>query len=374
VIDALASIIFDTNAPLDTPAIFNTIDAEAPTSAVAALPSTSPPSFTVSWSISDGAGSGAGTFDVFVSDDGGPFTLLLDDTPLTSTTFNGEVDHTYAFYSVATDGVGFVETSSGIAQATTLTVATASGSAALVDDPLNPGRQMLVVSGTSGDDVIRITRARRGVRAVINGVAQGIFNAASRIEIFGDAGDDSIDLAGVALSVVIRGGAGNDTVGGGGGRDLLFGDGGEDILTGRKGADILLGGDGNDMLAGDVGADLLIGGDGIDTLTAGKHSDLLIGGSTLHDGDETALRAILDEWRSRRSYDQRVANLVSGGGGGLNGTTLLDGASLVGDSFADILRGGKAQDWFLSGPNGTTPADNVLLASGERLGSTEIPA
>ena len=74
-LNAQASIVFDTNAAIATPQIVNTIDASPPTSSVTALPSTTPtPSFTVSWSGSDGAGPGIADYNVYVSDDGGPFT------------------------------------------------------------------------------------------------------------------------------------------------------------------------------------------------------------------------------------------------------------------------------------------------------------
>ena len=52
-------------------------------------------SFTVTWSGSD-EGAGLNTFAVFVSDNGGPFTLLLTDTPGTSAIFNGQAGHAYA--------------------------------------------------------------------------------------------------------------------------------------------------------------------------------------------------------------------------------------------------------------------------------------
>jgi len=99
----------------------NTIDAGPPTSTVAALPSTTTtPSFTVSWSgTDDTGGSGIATYDIFVSDNGGPFTPFLLDTTQTSATFNGVNGHTYAFYSVATDNVGNVQPTPTVAQATT---------------------------------------------------------------------------------------------------------------------------------------------------------------------------------------------------------------------------------------------------------------
>ena len=109
-INAQATVVFDTNAPLNTNTTTNTIDAGTPTSSVTALPaSESSPSFTVSWSGSDGEGPGIASYNVYVSDDGGPFQPYLTGTTLTSTTFTGQVGHTYGFYSVATDPLGFTQ-------------------------------------------------------------------------------------------------------------------------------------------------------------------------------------------------------------------------------------------------------------------------
>jgi hypothetical protein len=123
-IDALATIVFDTEDPLNTPSIFNTLDAAPPTSTVDPLPTISTTeTFSVSWSGSDDAngtpGSGIAKYDIFVSDNGGPFQLWLDDTTATSGVYSGEADHTYRLYSVATDHVGHEETTSRTAQTQT---------------------------------------------------------------------------------------------------------------------------------------------------------------------------------------------------------------------------------------------------------------
>jgi RHS repeat-associated protein len=120
-IDQQARIIFDLNDPIDTPVWTNTIDAGVPSSSVSALPEISTSAdVLVSWTGADDAGgSGAATFDIFVSDNGGPFVLWLDDTPATSATWSGEDGHTYAFYSVARDGVGFTEADPGVADTQT---------------------------------------------------------------------------------------------------------------------------------------------------------------------------------------------------------------------------------------------------------------
>src|SRR5205823_6171301 len=99
--------------------IVNTIDADAPTSSVHSLPVFSGPNFTVSWAGQDGAGSGAATYDVYVSDNGGALQLWLTQTPLTQANYPGVDGHSYAFYSVATDHVGHQEVTAAAAQATT---------------------------------------------------------------------------------------------------------------------------------------------------------------------------------------------------------------------------------------------------------------
>jgi len=60
------------------------------------------------------------TYDVFVSKNNGVFTLLLDDTTVTSTAFTGEDGNRYGFFVVATDNVGFVQPTPGGEQAFTM--------------------------------------------------------------------------------------------------------------------------------------------------------------------------------------------------------------------------------------------------------------
>lgn len=116
-IDAQARIVFDNNAPIDTPAVFNTIDADPPSAAVLPLPNFRPATFNVSWTGSDTPG-GPG-YDVFVSVDGGAFVLWLDDTTLTAAAYTGADGHTYAFSAVATDLVGYTQVTPAVGQATT---------------------------------------------------------------------------------------------------------------------------------------------------------------------------------------------------------------------------------------------------------------
>jgi hypothetical protein len=149
----VARIVFDVNPAIDTDQVdphdpskgidpaktdLNTIDSVAPTSSVAALPGFSLGTFTLNWSGSDDpGGSGLQYFDIYVSDNGGPYTAFLNSTNLTSATFNGTNGHTYSFYSVATDNVGNREATPGTAQASTV-VNTVSPSVTLSTTSANP--------------------------------------------------------------------------------------------------------------------------------------------------------------------------------------------------------------------------------------------
>ncbi|MFM6436862.1 MAG: Calx-beta domain-containing protein, partial [Microcystis panniformis] len=120
IIDAAATIVFDTEEPIDTPPIFHTIDPVSPQSAVTALPATtSETSFTVTWTGTDGtAGAGLAKYTVYVSDNGGNFTSWLTNTSNTSAIYTGREGHTYRFYTTATDNVGNTEAIPTTADAT----------------------------------------------------------------------------------------------------------------------------------------------------------------------------------------------------------------------------------------------------------------
>jgi hypothetical protein len=134
--------VFDVNPPITTDQVddndptkgidpnkqdLNTIDAVAPASTVAPLAATTTSNvFTVSWSGSDDpGGSGISAYDIFVSDNGGPFTLWQSDSTQTSAVYDGAIGHAYGFYSVAADNAGNVQATPTSAQATTRVIAPA---------------------------------------------------------------------------------------------------------------------------------------------------------------------------------------------------------------------------------------------------------
>ena len=103
-------------------------DVAAPTSAVAELPANSPEIFTVFWSgEDDSGGTGIAGFDVYVSDNGGPYARWVTGANAGGAVFSGSPDHSYAFYSVAFDRAGNRETPPAGPDATTaVTVLNAS--------------------------------------------------------------------------------------------------------------------------------------------------------------------------------------------------------------------------------------------------------
>lgn len=101
------------------------VDDVAPTSAVEALADSVMPWFQVRWAGRDQGrlgetASGLASYDVFVSEEGGPFVPWLTRTKLVSVTYLGEFGRRYAFYSVATDGAGNREEAPATADAQTV--------------------------------------------------------------------------------------------------------------------------------------------------------------------------------------------------------------------------------------------------------------
>jgi hypothetical protein len=158
-IDEQATVVFDVNASIATNVFTNTIDVGKPTSNVQALPAvTDTARFLVRWSGSDDAnGSGVGTYDVFVSDNGGPFTLWQSQTTATSTLFAPVNGHTYAFYSVATDNAGNVQPTSASAQATTqITIKPPRVQSVTVNGGVLPQRSMVTSLTVTFNQVVTL--------------------------------------------------------------------------------------------------------------------------------------------------------------------------------------------------------------------------
>jgi PKD repeat protein len=211
-------------------------------------------------------------------------------------------------------------------------------SVALQDDTCIPGATALAVGGTTGNDTILLQPASGGgIEVFFNGVSIGVFTPSGRLLVYGQAGDDDLEVAAtIGNPAWIYGGSGND------------------YLQGGAGPNVLEGGTGDDMLVGGTGRDLMIGGEGADRLVGTAGDDILIGGPTLFDDNDDALCGITAEWTSSRSYADRVANLRGlGSGPRLNGDFFLKsagpGATVFEDGSADRLTGSSGTDWYFSG-------------------------
>ncbi|WP_309400059.1 MBG domain-containing protein [Cerasicoccus maritimus] len=97
-------------------------DETAPTSTIAELPGTSPETFVVNWSSDDPKA----RYNIYVSENAGPFTLWQERVADESAIYMGEVGSSYGFYSVAIDNSGNVEEKPVSAESTTLVQAGAN--------------------------------------------------------------------------------------------------------------------------------------------------------------------------------------------------------------------------------------------------------
>jgi Ca2+-binding RTX toxin-like protein len=220
-------------------------------------------------------------------------------------------------------------------------------------DPLLAGATMLVMGGSLGDDTLKVTPADQPefLKITINELEQDVRIRSSvdagvrRVAMYGQAGSDRLQVDSLlALEA------------------WLYGGDGDDRLIGSLESDMLQGGAGADRLDGFDGRDLLIGGSGGDLLHGGEHDDILVAGWTIHDSREGALDAILAEWRSARTYDQRVQNLRQGGSGPRNnGDTFLNDTTARDEAVHDRLFGEGGLDWYLLNLDGDGGSDLDLI-------------
>jgi CSLREA domain-containing protein len=256
------------------------------------------------------------------------------------------VDHIYT--TPATYTVKVTATEDG---GTTSAAATAS----LTEQTVQMQGGTLAVGGTLGNDTIILTPTDTtgNINVKENGKSLGNFKPTDHILVYGQSGNDTIQLASAKINGVVT----YITVpaflyGGGTGTDTLD-------ARGSTANNVLTGGGGKNTLFGGRGRDILIAGKGASQLNAGSGDDILIGGWTAYDltsGSMTydkklaALEAVMAEWGSTDSYTTRVNDLQNGGG--LNGLSLLNTSTVHDNGLADSLFGttGSAFDWFLDGP------------------------
>jgi Ca2+-binding RTX toxin-like protein len=209
----------------------------------------------------------------------------------------------------------------------------------LVDDPENPGQQILFVGGAPGRDHIEFHAGNRGetIEVRLNHRTIGTFDAdsLSRLVAFGGDGSDHIHVdRRIEIPAELHGGNGRDHIRGGDGPTTVYGGPGHDrIRTGSgndyidagsghdtvrsgRGQDILLGRDGRDHLIGNHGLDLILGGADFDWLPGRWSEDLVIHSSIDIDNDRAALELLLaavtsgELWEQCRRLNQRTGEVL----------------------------------------------------------------
>ena len=170
-----------------------------------------------------------------------------------------------------------------------------------------------------------------------------------------DGNDHGVVSSGITIRATVDGGAGNDKLKGGGGPNILLGGDGDDLLVGGSNRDLIIGGFGGDRMVGKPEDDIMIGG-----VTAFEALDF--------QARDVALRAIMDEWTSERTYGQRRANLMGDTtnpefGNRLNGNFFLkpDGTdtTVSDDGAKDVMTGSSGSDWFFANLTGGGVLDKI---------------
>jgi uncharacterized repeat protein (TIGR01451 family) len=233
----------------------------------------------------------------------------------------------------------------------------AEGSVRVEDVDLDsPGENVLIVTGTSGRDVILIEpqpRSRGMFRVVRNN--RVILTFASRdvdnIVVFALAGNDKVvvngsmtqdaKLFGDGGNDELFSGRGNDGLDGGAGNDRLFGGSGSDELCGDDGNDSLYGQGGNDILGGEAGNDQLFGEAGNDFIQGNEGNDTAAGGS----GNDQ----VFGQEGNDKLFGDNGSDIVVGGAGN---------DKVIGGAGRDILIGGEGRDELFGSGD-----DDILVGS-----------
>ena len=125
-----------------------------------------------------------------------------------------------------------------------------------------------------------------------------------------------------------------------------------------------MGGDGNDELLGGSGRDVMVGGKGADRLVGNSNDDILVAAYTSYDDRSSANHedfwcAVLAEWNSTDTFENRVNRLRTGGGGvNLLGSVIDD---LAADDF-DFLNGAAGEDWLIMMSSEDLSCSNISRA------------
>ncbi|MFO0946794.1 MAG: DNRLRE domain-containing protein [Planctomycetota bacterium] len=208
----------------------------------------------------------------------------------------------------------------------------------------------LIWYGTSGADevqfeqldatTIRVTETL--LAGVIVSNSWDVINVTGQLQAFTHAGGDAVDGSLVTtISILARGGAGDDTLRGGQAADEIDGEADNDLAFGDLGDDVVDGGSGDDILYGDLSdalaASLSYSVLGSDSVYGGVGDDTLYG-----DGDG----------------GEGVGDLIEGDDG--EDTIFGDGAEGHGNA-ADTIHGGADDDTIYGDGVGSVGAADLIF-------------
>jgi hypothetical protein len=167
----------------------------------------------------------------------------------------------------------------------------------------------LTIYGTSGADIIDLTRVNGTFTITRNGATMNLSTAGvTGIEVYSSDGNDTITIGPSIPGVYVNAGLGDDQVHAGDGDDSITAGPGRDKVWGGAGRDKLSGNQGADKLYGEVGDDRLYGGDGADYMLGGAGADRFWG----EGGNNTCYGQDGDDIIYVRNS---LADLVNGGAG-----------------------------------------------------------
>jgi Ca2+-binding RTX toxin-like protein len=234
----------------------------------------------------------------------------------------------------------------------------------------DPGGDTLSVGGKSNDDSFTVSQSGDSELVVSQGTSSisvassGLEAGIETVIVNGGAGNDTVTITSVdqvgALVLTVNGGSGGDTITATGAslgnvRLVINGDLGNDTLTGSADADTITGGDGTDVISGETGNDTLSGNAGNDSIAGGDGDDFIDG----NDGNDTVLGDAGDDSLLGSFGDDMltgdVGNDTLDGGFGddlLNGMSGND--SLLGSFGDDRIAAGAGNDTVRGGNDNDT--------------------
>ncbi len=217
------------------------------------------------------------------------------------------------------------------------------------------------VNGGNGAEVFTLTA--NGSRVRFDRVDPAPFSIdAGTIETFVvnmNGGDDSFNASGnlaALVSVIVDGGAGNDTILGSNGADRLLGGDGNDFIDGQQGNDTALLGAGDDIFQWDPGdgSDIVEGQDGIDTMLFNGSAANEIFALSSNGGRALFTRNVGNIVMDLNDVEKVTLNML----GGTDALTLND---LAGTDVSAVLVNLAAS---IGGSTGDAAADSVTVNGG----------